>query len=57
MADLMDAIHNIPELVRNWERCDVEHMREAFFGAYDRKWSVVSGFSMRAIFDRLVSEP
>jgi hypothetical protein len=21
IADLMDAIHNIPELVQNWERC------------------------------------
>jgi hypothetical protein len=56
LADLMDAIHNIPELVQNWERCDIEFMRESFFRAYDRKWAAVSGFSMCKTFDSAVSK-
>ena len=52
LADLMDAIHNIPEMIENWERCDVEFMRTAFFKAYDEKWSSRSGLSMCQTFDQ-----
>jgi hypothetical protein len=52
LADLMDAIHNIPEMVQTWERCDVEFMRSAYFMAYDEKWSSHSGFSMCGTFDQ-----
>jgi hypothetical protein len=56
LADLMDAIHNIPELVQDWERCDLKFLRESFFRAYDTKWSAVSGFSMCATFDDALSK-
>ena len=26
-ADLLDAVHNIPVLLRSWERCDVSMLR------------------------------
>jgi hypothetical protein len=56
LADLMDAIHNVPELVQNWETCDVDFMREGFFRAYDRKWAAVSGFSMCKAFDNALGK-
>ena len=56
LADLMDAIHNIPDLVQNWETCDVESMRENFFRAYDRKWAAATGFSMCDTFDKALGK-
>jgi hypothetical protein len=38
VADLMDAVHNIPVLVRQWDKCDVKLLR-AMLGEYDRKWN------------------
>jgi len=55
IADLMDAIHNIPEHVQNWERCDVELLRKSFLGAYQEKWSSRGGPPLRDIFDDAVS--
>jgi hypothetical protein len=54
IADLMDAIHNIPELVQNWERCDVELLRKSFLGVYQDKWSARGGPALRDIFDQVV---
>ena len=56
LADLMDAIHNIPELVQNWETCDVQLMRESFLRAYDSKWAGVTGFSMCDTFDNALGK-
>lgn len=55
LADLMDAVHNIPDLVRNWERCDIELMRTAFLKAYDEKWTARGGLALCDIFDRAVA--
>lgn len=38
LADLMDAVHNIPDLVMRWEDCD-ESLLVAMLTGYDRKWS------------------
>src|SRR5687768_15414853 len=37
IADRMDAIHNIPHLMRDWERCDQQWLRETL-RSYYAKW-------------------
>jgi hypothetical protein len=54
LADLMDAIHNIPELVRHWERCDVELLR-GMLGDYECKWAGRGGLALLQIFDGIVA--
>ena len=48
VAALMDAVHNIPELIRNWERCD-ETLLLAMLGEYDRAW----GGDLRTEYERI----
>jgi hypothetical protein len=55
LADLMDAVHNIPHLVQEWERCDVQFLRESFLLAYQRKWGERSGLALCDIFDHIVA--
>ena len=55
LADLMDAVHNIPDLVRNWECCDIEYMRTAFLKAYDDKGNGRGGLDLCGIFDQAVA--
>jgi hypothetical protein len=38
IADLMDAVHNVPVLVQQWDKCDVALLR-SMLDAYDRKWN------------------
>ena len=38
LVDLMDAVHNIPDLVGRWENCD-ESLLVGMLSDYDRKWS------------------
>ena len=51
LADMMDAIHNIPNCMIDWERCDVETLRDDLLKIYDNKWSMISKFSMCEVFD------
>ena len=37
LADLMDAVHNIPYLLTTWERCD-ESLLVSMLKTYDEKW-------------------
>jgi hypothetical protein len=37
IADLMDAVHNLPDLLRNWELFDESLFRE-YLGQFDKKW-------------------
>ncbi|MBN2144873.1 MAG: hypothetical protein JW774_09645 [Candidatus Aureabacteria bacterium] len=37
ITDLLDAIHNIPELLTRWEKCDIKWLRQSL-EAYDKKW-------------------
>jgi hypothetical protein len=37
LADLMDAVHNIPDLLQRWEQCD-ERLLRSFLAEFDRKW-------------------
>ena len=52
MADLMDAIHNIPGLLQAWEQCDIAWLRETLMD-YDRKWAPTGNQCLRlcAVFD------
>ncbi len=56
LADLMDAIHNIPELVQHWERCDVEFLRTAFLRVYEQKWLGRGGLALCQIFDDIIAQ-
>ncbi len=38
LADLMDAVHNIPELLNRWEECDEPSLRSAL-KHYDVRWA------------------
>jgi hypothetical protein len=37
LADLMDAVHNIPDLLARWEICD-ESLLVSMLKDYDEKW-------------------
>jgi hypothetical protein len=37
LGDLMDAVHNIPELLNRWEECDEPSLRSAL-ESYDKRW-------------------
>ncbi len=37
LADLLDAVHNIPTLITDWENCDEARLR-SYLLAYDEKW-------------------
>jgi hypothetical protein len=51
LADLMDAIHNIPEHIQHWDRCDIDLLRTGFLKVYDDKWAARRKFSLCKIFD------
>jgi hypothetical protein len=37
LGDLMDAVHNIPELLNRWEECDEPSLRSAL-ESYDKRF-------------------
>lgn len=51
LADLMDAVHNIPGLAADWERCD-ERLLRRMLGDYDAR----HGGELLAEYDRIVAE-
>ena len=51
LSDLMDAVHNIPRLAADWERCD-EQLLRAMLGDYDAR----HGGSLLETYDRVVAE-
>lgn len=51
IADLMDAVHVIPELLNNWGRCDEEGLM-GFLKAYDNRWAhSPDDFSLVRVFE------
>lgn len=54
LADLMDAVHNIPDLVQHWERCDIGLMR-ACLTDYERTWLARGGVTLCEIFDQALA--
>jgi hypothetical protein len=53
VADLMDAVHNLPDVLVRWETCDLEWLRRDL-AAYDRKWGRDGGWSLLRVFDQAV---
>ena len=50
LADLMDAVHNIPRLLHDWTPHDRELVLAAL-GDYEGKWADKGGPALRSIFD------
>ena len=55
VADLMDAIHNIPLYLTTYEDWDEQHFRSAFLAGYDQKWSATSGLKLSAVYEDALS--
>ena len=51
LGDLMDAVHNIPVLAADWERCNEQLLRD-MLGDYDAR----HGGGLLAGYDRIVAE-
>jgi hypothetical protein len=53
LADLMDAIHNIPNLVQNWEGCNQDLMKSMLLD-YERKWRS-EGPCLKTIYEQALA--
>lgn len=53
LADLMDAIHNIPRLLLTWEDCD-ESLLLGMLKDYDRSWSPI--MNLGQLYDEVVAQ-
>jgi hypothetical protein len=54
LADLMDAVHNLPELVTRWPSCDQSLLR-GMLADFDSKWSS-SGIALLPTYDQIAAE-
>ncbi|HZN68503.1 MAG TPA: hypothetical protein VFB66_24685 [Tepidisphaeraceae bacterium] len=54
LADLMDAVHNIPHLLNDWEHCDQDLLR-GMLRAYQKKWAAKGGYRLARIYDDIVA--
>lgn len=50
LADLMDAIHNVPSLVQHWEDCDQGWLKDKL-ESYKRRWSKSDGTCLLEIYE------
>jgi hypothetical protein len=53
LADLMDAVHNLPDLLQHWEKCD-ERLLRSFLRAFDEKWQDRTSVRLLATYLRFV---
>jgi hypothetical protein len=51
LADLADAVHNIPDLLRSWEDVD-EGLLRAMLADFDRKWGEKSTLRLLVAYER-----
>ena len=58
LADLMDAVHNIPDLLTRWEECDEPRLRE-FLEMWDEKWlgRVPGVWSLMGVYREAMAGP
>lgn len=54
LRDLMDAVHNIPRWLNNWQRCDVNELRQSL-AYYDQQWASKGWPNLTKIFDENVA--
>jgi hypothetical protein len=50
VADLMDAVHNIPHLIQRWEECD-EKLLRSFLETFDTKWKGESNAGLLTAYE------
>ena len=54
LADLMDAVHNIPGFLQKWESCD-QGLLLATLEDFERKWASSGGLALRSIYEQEVN--
>lgn len=54
LADLMHAIHNIPNLVQNWESCDEDQLKSTLLN-YERYWQR-EGPCLHSVYERAIQQ-
>lgn len=55
LADLMDAVHNLPDLIERWPSCNQGLLRD-MLADFDAKWPK-AGISLLATYDRSARNP
>lgn len=55
LADLMDAVHNIPYLVEHWENCDQAWLKRSLED-YERKWAKSDGPCLRTMYEQALTK-
>ena len=50
LRDLMDAVHNIPHWLNDWERRDIDELRMSL-AYYDQRWASKGGPTLISVFD------
>jgi hypothetical protein len=55
LADLMDAIHNLPTLVQHWDTCDQARLKNMLLD-YERKWGNSGGPCLRTIYEQALED-
>jgi hypothetical protein len=53
LADLMDAVHNVPDLITRWPDCNQELLR-GMLADFDAKWSS-SGIALLPLYDQIAT--
>ena len=51
LADLMDAVHNIPDLIQHWDRCD-ENLLRGMLSDFDQRHGTDRGCSLLEAYGR-----
>ena len=54
LTDLMDAVHNIPDLLTRWPSCNQDLLRDTL-ADFDAKWSI-SGIQLLPVYDQIATE-
>jgi len=55
IAALMDAIHNLPHLLNDWEKCDESWLRKSL-EEYDHKWAKRGGIRLSEIYSNALAQ-
>ena len=53
IADLMDAVHNIPHLLQHWEGCD-ESLLRSFLKTFDTKWKDKNSAGLLVAYEQML---
>ena len=54
VADLMDAVHNIPAAIKDWQPWQADFLRKSL-RTYEIKWSPNGGPTLSQSFDKIVA--